>query len=128
MGDIINEDETGHPPSLGQSRHERMQEQYSNFVEEEEHWQDVRRLRHGCVSPPPVKCAVLSSFLGDPVTGVGSLEESPPQRLAGTHQEGGRAEEDGEKAEGGGKRQSQEKEHQNLQRDCGGQVSGNVDQ
>lgn len=62
MGDIINEDETGHPPSLSQSRYERMQEQYNNFVEEEEHWQDVRRLRHGCVSPP-FKCAVLSSFL-----------------------------------------------------------------
>lgn len=64
MGDIINEDEMGHPPSLSQSRYERMQEQYNNFVEEEEHWQDVRRLRHRCVSPPS-KCAALSSFLGD---------------------------------------------------------------
>ncbi|XP_056892854.1 LIM and calponin homology domains-containing protein 1-like isoform X5 [Takifugu flavidus] len=39
MGDIINEDEMGHSPSLSQSRHERMHEQYNNFVEEEEHWQ-----------------------------------------------------------------------------------------
>uniref|UniRef100_H2UQN2 LIM and calponin homology domains 1a n=1 Tax=Takifugu rubripes TaxID=31033 RepID=H2UQN2_TAKRU len=39
MGDIINEDEMGHSPSLSQSRHEHMHEQYNNFVEEEEHWQ-----------------------------------------------------------------------------------------
>lgn len=61
------------------------------------------------------------------MTGIDSLEESPPQRLTGAYQERGREEEDGEKAEGGGKRQQQEKEHQNLQRDCGGQVSDSVD-
>lgn len=44
MGDIINEDEMEHSPSLGQSRYEHMHEQCNNFVEEEEHWQDVRRL------------------------------------------------------------------------------------
>lgn len=43
MGDIINEDEMGHSPSLSQSRYERMHEQYNNLVEEEDHWQDVRR-------------------------------------------------------------------------------------
>lgn len=36
------------------------------------------------------------------VTGLGSLEESPSQRLTGTDQERGREEEDGEKDEGGG--------------------------
>lgn len=61
MGDIINEDEMGHSPSLSQSRYERMQEQYNNLVEEEEHWQDVRRLHDNCVSPPCIY-AVLSSF------------------------------------------------------------------
>ncbi|CAG12303.1 unnamed protein product, partial [Tetraodon nigroviridis] len=40
MGDIINEDEMGHSPSLSQSRYERMHEQYNNLVEEEDHWQD----------------------------------------------------------------------------------------
>lgn len=57
MGDILNEDEMGHSPS----RYERMHEQYNNFVEEEEHWQDVRRRRDNCGSPPFV-FAVLSSF------------------------------------------------------------------
>lgn len=61
------------------------------------------------------------------MTGIGSLEESPSQRLTGTYQERGREEEDGEKVEGGEKRQYQEKKHQNLQRDCGGQVSETVD-
>lgn len=51
MGDIINEDEMGHLSTLGQSRFERMQEQYNNFVEEEEHWQDVRRLHENSVFP-----------------------------------------------------------------------------
>lgn len=59
MGDIINEDEMGHSPSLSQSRYERMQEQYNNFVEEEEeHWQGVRRLRDDGVSPPFL-CGIL---------------------------------------------------------------------
>lgn len=61
MGDIINEDEMGHSPSLSQSRYERMHEQYNNFVEEEEHWQDVRRLHDSCVLPPFIY-AILSSF------------------------------------------------------------------
>lgn len=60
MGDILNEDEMGHSPSLSQSQYERMHEQY-NFVEEEEHWQDVRRLHDNCVSPL-FKYAVLSSL------------------------------------------------------------------
>lgn len=58
MGDIINEDEMGHPPSLSQSRYERMHEQYNNFVEEEEHWQGVRRLRDNIVWPPFI-CGIL---------------------------------------------------------------------
>ncbi|XP_017261656.1 LIM and calponin homology domains-containing protein 1 isoform X2 [Kryptolebias marmoratus] len=41
MGDMGNEEEVvGHLPSLSQSRYERMQEQYNNFLEEEDHWQD----------------------------------------------------------------------------------------
>lgn len=58
MGDIINEDEMGHSPSLSQSRHERMHEQYNNFVEEEEHWQGVRRPRDNIVSPQYI-CGIL---------------------------------------------------------------------
>lgn len=38
-----------------------------------------------------------------PVTGLGSLEESPSQRFTGADQERGREEEDGEKDEGGRK-------------------------
>lgn len=44
MSDMVNEEEVGHLPSLSQSRHERMNEQYSSFQEEEDHWQDVRGL------------------------------------------------------------------------------------
>lgn len=61
MGDIISEDEMGHSPSLGSSRYERMHEQYNNFVEEEEHWQDVRRLQDNCVWPLLIY-AILSRF------------------------------------------------------------------
>ncbi|XP_047434572.1 LIM and calponin homology domains-containing protein 1-like isoform X2 [Mugil cephalus] len=39
LGDMNNEDEVGHLPSLSQSRHERMHEQFNNFQEEEDHWQ-----------------------------------------------------------------------------------------
>lgn len=52
MGDMGNDEEVGHLPSLSQSRYERMHEQYNSFVEEEDHWQDVRdfcclnRMRH----------------------------------------------------------------------------------
>lgn len=44
MGDMINEEEVGCLPPMSQSRHERMNEQYSSFVEDEEHWRDVRGL------------------------------------------------------------------------------------
>uniref|UniRef100_A0A3Q4GM30 LIM and calponin homology domains 1a n=1 Tax=Neolamprologus brichardi TaxID=32507 RepID=A0A3Q4GM30_NEOBR len=40
MGDMLNEEEEGHLPSLSQSRHEHMHEQYNNFLEDEDHWQD----------------------------------------------------------------------------------------
>ncbi|XP_051241060.1 LIM and calponin homology domains-containing protein 1 isoform X7 [Dicentrarchus labrax] len=40
MSDILNEEEVGHLPPLSQSRHERMHEQYSSFLEDEDHWQD----------------------------------------------------------------------------------------
>ncbi|RVE76050.1 hypothetical protein OJAV_G00005030 [Oryzias javanicus] len=40
MTDMVNEEEAGHLPLLSQSRHERMHEQYNNFLEEEDHWQD----------------------------------------------------------------------------------------
>lgn len=42
MSDMLNEEDVGHLPSLSQSRYERMHEQYNSFVEDEEHWQDVR--------------------------------------------------------------------------------------
>lgn len=103
MGDIINEDEMGHSPSLSQSRYERMQEQYNNFVEEEEHWQDVRRLHDNFLAS--IYIYIFCQAFGNLYTGIDSLEESPSQRLTGTYQEGGREEEDGEKVEGGGKRQ-----------------------
>lgn len=44
MGDMINEEEVGYLPPMSQSRHERMHEQYNSFVEEEDHWRDVRGL------------------------------------------------------------------------------------
>ncbi|KAM8773407.1 uncharacterized protein AB9X84_016101 isoform 1-T1 [Acanthopagrus schlegelii] len=40
LGDMLNEDEVGLLPTLSQSRHERMHEQYNSFMEEEDHWQD----------------------------------------------------------------------------------------
>ncbi|XP_068177658.1 LIM and calponin homology domains-containing protein 1-like isoform X2 [Antennarius striatus] len=40
MSDILNEEEVGYLPPLSQSRHERMHEQYNNFMEDEDHWQD----------------------------------------------------------------------------------------
>ncbi|XP_014890497.1 LIM and calponin homology domains-containing protein 1-like isoform X1 [Poecilia latipinna] len=40
MGDMANEDEAGHVPSLSPSRYERMHQQYNAFVEEEDQWQD----------------------------------------------------------------------------------------
>ncbi|XP_008398915.1 LIM and calponin homology domains-containing protein 1-like isoform X6 [Poecilia reticulata] len=40
MGDMANEDEAGHFPSLSPSRYERMHQQYNAFVEEEDQWQD----------------------------------------------------------------------------------------
>lgn len=42
MSDILNEGEVEHLPPLSQSRYERMHEQYNSFLEEEDHWQDVR--------------------------------------------------------------------------------------
>lgn len=42
MGDMLNEEEVEHLPPLSQSRYERMHEQYNSFLEEEDHWQDVR--------------------------------------------------------------------------------------
>lgn len=58
----------------------------------------------------------------EPVAGLGSLEESPSQRITGTDQERGREEEDGEKDERGGKYQQQEEKHQDLQGDRRGEV------
>lgn len=46
MSDMLNEDEVGRLPSLSQSRYERMHEQYNNFLEDEDHWQDVRDVWH----------------------------------------------------------------------------------
>ncbi|KAK7929135.1 hypothetical protein WMY93_005530 [Mugilogobius chulae] len=40
MSDILNEDDVGHLPHISPSRYERMQEQYSNFKEDENQWQD----------------------------------------------------------------------------------------
>lgn len=42
MSDILNEEEVEHLPPLSQSRYEHMHEQYNSFVEEEDHWRDVR--------------------------------------------------------------------------------------
>lgn len=50
------------------------------------------------------------------------MEKPSSQRLTGADQEGGGAQEDGEKDEGGGSGWKQEKKHQDLQRDRGGQV------
>lgn len=47
---MLNEDEVGLLPTLSQSRHERMHEQYNSFMEEEDHWQDVRDFRERVVS------------------------------------------------------------------------------
>ena len=47
---MLNEDEVGLLPTLSQSRHERMHEQYNSFMEEEDHWQDVRDFRDHTVS------------------------------------------------------------------------------
>lgn len=44
MGDMINEEEVGYLPPMSQSRHERMHDQYNSFLEDEEHWQNVRGL------------------------------------------------------------------------------------
>lgn len=44
MGDMDNEEEAGHLPLLSQTRYERMHEQYNSFLEEEDHWQNVRDL------------------------------------------------------------------------------------
>ncbi|XP_062243723.1 LIM and calponin homology domains-containing protein 1-like isoform X2 [Platichthys flesus] len=38
LGDMLNEEEVGDLPPLSQSRHERMQEQFNSFQEEEDHW------------------------------------------------------------------------------------------
>ncbi len=46
MSDMLNEDEVGHLPPLSQSRYERMHEQYNNFLEDEDHWQDVSDVWH----------------------------------------------------------------------------------
>lgn len=43
MSDMLNEDEVGHLPTLSQSRYERMQEQYSNFQDDDDQWQNVRQ-------------------------------------------------------------------------------------
>ncbi|XP_044046317.1 LIM and calponin homology domains-containing protein 1-like isoform X2 [Siniperca chuatsi] len=40
MSDMLNEEEVGHLPPLSQSRYERMQEQYNNFLEDEDHWRN----------------------------------------------------------------------------------------
>ncbi|XP_047221219.1 LIM and calponin homology domains-containing protein 1-like isoform X9 [Girardinichthys multiradiatus] len=40
MGDMANEEQVGHLPSLSPSRYERMQQQYNAFLEEGDHWQD----------------------------------------------------------------------------------------
>lgn len=42
MGDMASEEEVGHLPSLSPSRPERMHQQCNAFLEEEDHWQDVR--------------------------------------------------------------------------------------
>lgn len=47
---MLNEDEVGLLPTLSQSRHERMHEQFNSFMEEEDHWQDVRDLREHAVA------------------------------------------------------------------------------
>lgn len=44
LGDMLNEEEVGYLPPLSQSRYERMQEQYNNFLEDEDHWQNVSDL------------------------------------------------------------------------------------
>uniref|UniRef100_A0A668VIZ2 LIM and calponin homology domains 1a n=1 Tax=Oreochromis aureus TaxID=47969 RepID=A0A668VIZ2_OREAU len=47
MGDMLNDEEVGHLPSLSQSRHEHMHEQYNNFLEDEDHWQvDLARWKN----------------------------------------------------------------------------------
>lgn len=48
MGDMISEEEVGYLPPMSQSRHEHMHEQYNSFVEDEDHWRDVRGL---CKTP-----------------------------------------------------------------------------
>ncbi|XP_047189985.1 LIM and calponin homology domains-containing protein 1a isoform X5 [Scophthalmus maximus] len=40
LGDMLNEEEVGYLPPLSQSRHERMQEQYNSFQEEEDPWRN----------------------------------------------------------------------------------------
>lgn len=55
-------------------------------------------------------------------TGPSSVEESKAQCLSGLDQERGGEEDDGETDDVGGRFSSQ-KERQNLQRDCGGEVS-----
>lgn len=54
-------------------------------------------------------------------TGLGSVEESKAQCISGPDQERGGEEDDWETDDVGGTFSSQE-EHQNLQRDCGGEV------
>lgn len=101
MSDILNEEEVGHFPHVSQSKYERMHEQYNSFLEEEEHWQNVRgiSIKTACCFHE-IKEGRNSIFC-EPMAGFGSLEESPPQCFAGAYQERGREEEDGEKDERG---------------------------
>lgn len=108
MSDMLNEEDVGHLPSQSQSRHERMHEQYNSFLEDEEHWQDVRgnegHFRHFKLLNTQCLLKLLYIYIYcRPVTGLGSVEESPSKCFTGADQERGRKEEDGEKDEGRGK-------------------------
>lgn len=89
MGDIINEDEMGQSPSLGPSRYERMHEQYNNFVEEEEHWQDVSRLHYNCPASAYICNSVKSPVPCDRNWLAGRIAVAVPHRsLSGKRKRG----------------------------------------
>lgn len=106
-----------------QARHELMHNQYNRMKEDDGHWQDVSVQ---CVWHWPQQRFKphLFTFSFECMSGPGSMEKPKEEYVSGPDQKGGGEEDDGAADERRDVHLSQTEEHQDLQGNSGGKVSG----
>lgn len=117
------EDELAYLQRHSQSRHEHLHNQYNKVKEEEDQWQDVSHTEQTHTQTRLTRLICMPVYIFWLLcVGFGSLEEPEAKRFSRSDQKGGGKEDDGEANDNRWWTRTSQEEHQNIQRNCRGEV------